>query len=79
MARRTAAEQGWGEPVVRELDAEVLEVLGLLARGCTTQKVARLLGVSERTVRRRLRAATEHLGVGSTIEAVVLAVRRGLI
>lgn len=61
------------------LDAEALEVLALLAEGQTTQRVARGLGVSERTVRRRLRAATDHLGVGSTIEAVVLAVRQGLI
>lgn len=62
-----------------DLDPLDLEILGLVAEGQTTDAVARRLGVSERTVRRRLRAVADLLGVGSTMEAVVSAVRAGLI
>lgn len=58
---------------------EELAVLALVARGLTVTAVARRLDVSERTVRRRLRTAADDLGVDSTIEAVVAAVRRRLI
>ncbi|MBJ7529316.1 MAG: hypothetical protein JHD04_07320 [Nocardioides sp.] len=56
-----------------------LAVLALVARGLTVTAVARRLEISERTERRRLRTAADDLGVDSTIEAVVAAVRRQLI
>ncbi|WP_206422627.1 helix-turn-helix domain-containing protein [Nocardioides pantholopis] len=56
-----------------------LQVLALLAAGHTVEVIARRTGVSERTVRRRLRSTADGMGVDSTIEAVVQAVRRGLI
>lgn len=56
-----------------------LEVLSLLAEGLTIDAVARRQGVSERTVRRRLRSIADDIGVDSTIEAVVHAVRSRLI
>ncbi len=56
-----------------------LEILGLLADGHTVESIARRVGVSERTVRRRLRAIADSIGVDSTIEAVVYAVRSHLI
>jgi len=56
-----------------------LDALARLAEGHTVDRIARDLDVSERTVRRRLRAAADHLGADSTIQAVVTAVRRGLI
>jgi DNA-binding NarL/FixJ family response regulator len=56
-----------------------LEILALLAAGQTIVSVSRRSGVSERTVRRRLRALADDLGVDSTIETVVHAVRAGLI
>ncbi|WP_205472700.1 helix-turn-helix domain-containing protein [Nocardioides sp. SYSU D00038] len=56
-----------------------LRILGHLAEGRTVEYVARALGVSERTVRRRLRGTCDAIGVDSTIEAVVHAVRRGYI
>lgn len=61
------------------LGPEELETLALLADGHTAETVARRLGISERTVRRRLRAAGDAMGVDSTIETVVRAVRDGLI
>lgn len=53
-----------------------LEILGLLAEGWTVETVARRLDISERTVRRRLRAMADEIGVDSTIEVVVHAVRQ---
>lgn len=70
---RTDYELGW-EP--GDLD---LEILSLLSQGMTTEAIARRVGVSERTVRRRLRAVADGIGVESSIEAVVHAVRQGWI
>jgi DNA-binding NarL/FixJ family response regulator len=56
-----------------------LEILAHLAAGLTVEGTARRVGLSGRTVRRRLRALADDLGVDSTIETVVHAVRRGLI
>ena len=56
-----------------------LAILRLLSEGCTTDLIARRAGFSERTVRRRLRALADDLGVDSSIEVVVHAVRAGLI
>ena len=54
-------------------------MLRLMADGDTVEAVARRLGVSERTVRRRVRAACEAAGVDTTVEAIVWAVRGQLI
>ena len=54
-------------------------LLSLLARGQTTASVASRLDCSERTVRRRLRGICDALGVRSSMEAVVLAVRHRVI
>lgn len=62
-----------------DLSPEEVEVLAWFARGFTIERIARTLGISERTVRRRLRAAADALGAHTTVEAVVCAVRRGLI
>ena len=56
-----------------------LAVLRLLSRGLTTDAIARELGVSERTLRRRVRLICDRLGVKTPIEAVVWAVRNRLI
>ena len=56
-----------------------LAILAALADGLTTEVVARRHGVSERTIRRRLRTIADEIGVDSTIEAVVYAVRNSLI
>ncbi len=61
------------------LSREDVELLGLLARGLPLEAVARRLGTSERTVRRRTKAICDRLGVTAPIEAVVWAARRGLV
>lgn len=56
-----------------------LEILAHLAAGLTVDGIARRVGLSGRTVRRRLRSLADEIGVDSTIETVVRAVRLGLI
>lgn len=61
------------------LSADDLAVLRLLSRGLTTEAIARELGISERTLRRRGRLICDRIGVNTPIEAVVWAVRGRLI
>ena len=75
MTADPAPRRGWHPP----LDAEDIRLLELLGRGLPAESVARRLGLSERTVRRRTRAICDRLGVSTAIEAVVWAARRGLV
>ena len=56
-----------------------LRVLAEFARGRSLSQIAASMYLSERSVRRRLRVARDAFGVETTIEAVVVAVRRGLL
>ena len=71
--RTTASAESW------EPSTDDVRILRLLSEGHTTDAIARRVGMSERTVRRRLRTVADEIGVDSTIEAVVYAVRRRLI
>lgn len=72
----TAASDDARPPAVEPVD---LELLRLLADGLPIEAVARRSGLSERTVRRRCRAVCDRLEVQTPIQAVVWAVRRGLL
>jgi DNA-binding NarL/FixJ family response regulator len=61
------------------LDAEETELLRLLADGLVLDAVARRLSVSERTVRRRIRALCDRFGGDVPVQVVVIAARRGLL
>ena len=61
------------------LDGPDIELLRLVAAGLPLESVARRLGTSERTVRRRTKAICDRLGVTAPIEAVVWAARQGLV
>ena len=63
----------------RVLADDELEVLRLMAEGLTVEAVARKLEVSERTVRRKARAACDRVEVDTTVEAIVWAVRHRLL
>ncbi|KAA9157444.1 HTH domain-containing protein [Amycolatopsis acidicola] len=61
------------------LEQEDIALLELLAEGLPLDAIARRLALSDRTVRRRLRAICDRLGLGAPIQAVVWAARRGLL
>jgi DNA-binding NarL/FixJ family response regulator len=61
------------------ITAEELRILALLADGLALNSVAAHVAVSPRTVRRRLRAVCDRLGLAHPIQAIVWAARRGLI
>lgn len=62
-----------------ELSSDDIALLALLASGLPTEAVARRLGLSERTVRRRTRFICDRIGVTTTVEAVAWAARRHLV
>lgn len=68
-----------GADVCASLVESDVELLRLVAAGLTLETVGRRLDRSERTVRRRLRALCDELEVDSPVQAVVWAVRAGLI
>lgn len=51
------------------LDRDETEVLNQLALGCTDSTAAHRLGISVRTLRRRVRNAMEKLGARSRFQA----------
>ncbi|NIH84573.1 LuxR C-terminal-related transcriptional regulator [Amycolatopsis granulosa] len=67
------------EPEVIELPRRDLLLLRLLAEGLSPDEVACRMGLSGRTVRRRVRGICDRLGVATPIQAVVWAVRQEMI
>ena len=78
---RAAPVEGAREPAPPgvELTARQHEVLRLLAEGCSTDDIARELGISPETVRNHVREILRRLGVHSRIEALAKARRYGLL
>ena len=69
-----------GQPAVPgRLPAEQHDVLQLLAVGLKDEAIARQLGTSMRTTRRRISALLTTLGVATRFQAGVEAARRGLL
>jgi hypothetical protein len=66
-----ALERGDATPDLDEL------LLAQLAQGAKDEQIARILGISLRTVRRRVASMMAELGVDSRFQAGVEAVRRG--
>jgi DNA-binding NarL/FixJ family response regulator len=76
LARRAAERDQLPAPV---LTARELEVLRLVARGMSNRDVADQLFISENTVKNHVRNILEKLHLHSRMEAVMYAVRRGLL
>ncbi|MEV4638914.1 response regulator transcription factor [Actinoplanes sp. NPDC049548] len=66
-------------PGQEPLSARELEVLGLIARGCTNREAASRLFISEATVKTHLLHAYAKLGVRDRAAAVAAAFERGLL
>ncbi len=61
------------------LDAEELDLLTLVAKGLSNAETAGVLGLGKRNVRTRLGKIYDKLGARSHVDAVVVALKRGLI
>ena len=82
--KRMAALAGDGEADAHFLSQHALtkretDVLRLLAKGMASQAIERELGVSHATVRNHIQNLLSKLGVHNRVEAVVLALRAGLV
>jgi DNA-binding NarL/FixJ family response regulator len=60
-------------------DRTTLNILAALSRGKSVTEAAMCCNVSESTLRRKLALLREQWTVHSTVQMIVLAVRRGLI
>jgi DNA-binding NarL/FixJ family response regulator len=77
--KQMAAEQGQRERRLAEFTPRELEVLRALATGSTTIGIAAEMGIAPHTVEWHLRHVIEKLGAHSKLQAVVAAVRLGII
>lgn len=66
-------------PVPVHLTARQLEVLALLCEGLPNKLICRRLNISAGTVKAHISSILRELGVGSRLQAVVWARRRGLV
>ena len=73
----TLAADGEVEPLER-LTPREREVLVLIAHGFANKRIARELGVSEKTVKAHVGHVLAKLGVSDRTQAAVVAVRAGL-
>jgi DNA-binding NarL/FixJ family response regulator len=62
-----------------ELDGQERALLAMLADGMVLDAISRRLNLSERTVRRRVRALCDRVGVDTTVQAVVWAAHEGVL
>jgi DNA-binding NarL/FixJ family response regulator len=63
----------------RRVTPRLLETLGLLAAGRSTEQIADELGVTRETARNYVRRLLRSLGVHSRVEAVAQGRARGLV
>jgi NarL family two-component system response regulator LiaR len=73
-----AIAQPPGEPAAERLTAREREVLALIARGLSNKRIARELGIAEKTVKTHVGHVLAKLGVTDRTQAAVHAVRMGL-
>jgi NarL family two-component system response regulator LiaR len=73
-----AIAQPPGEPAPERLTAREQEVLALIARGYANKRIARELGIAEKTVKTHVGHVLAKLGVADRTQAAVHAVRVGL-
>ena len=73
-----AARRARAAALVKEVSARQREILGLMSRGLLNKQIAWQLGIAEKTVKMHRALLLERLGVGTSAEAIRLAVEAGL-
>jgi DNA-binding NarL/FixJ family response regulator len=73
-----AIAQPAGEPATERLTSREQQVLALIARGFSNKRIARELGIAEKTVKTHVGHVLAKLGVTDRTQAAVHAVRMGL-
>ena len=68
-----------GIPTPEELTPRELEVLQMLAQGLSNRAIAEALYISDRTVQAHLTSIYAKMGVQTRLDAVLTAMRRGLL
>jgi DNA-binding NarL/FixJ family response regulator len=66
-------------PPCSELSPRELDVLRLIARGQSNREIGGTLGITEATVKWHVNIILGRLGVNDRTEAIVAALRRGII
>ena len=73
------ADRAWQEGVLRDLSIREVEVLRLLAQGCSTSDCASVLHISPKTVANYQSRLREKLGVDNAAAMVHVALRHGVL
>lgn len=76
---RRIAERLASRQIASELTERERQILDLVAKGLTNKEVARILRLSQFTVRNHLNRITTKLDVSDRTEAVFLAIQKGII
>ena len=79
LVRLLTRPQRGPRPLPRALAPREVEVLQVLATGASTEDAAARLGITTHTVRTHVKNAISKLEAGSKLEAVLIALRAGLI
>ncbi len=66
------------EELLRSLTPRELEILRLMARGCTNKRIAQVMHFSESTAKTNVQHIVARLGVSNRSEAAARAVEMGL-
>ncbi len=78
-AQRRLPDRSSDDDLIEQLTRRELEVLGMLANGLGNKEVAGQLGISDHTAKFHVAQILAKLGAGSRTEAVMIAIRRGII
>ena len=78
MATSSAPGKEGDAAIPKTVTPRELEVLELVAEGCTTAEIARALWITEDTVRTHIKRMLVRLGARTRAHAVAIAFREGL-
>jgi two-component system response regulator DegU len=73
------SRQNETKPFVSPLTPREMEILGYVAQGMMNRQIASQLGISEQTIKNHVTSILRKLNANARTEAVVLALRKGLI